>query len=578
MTVVFREIKYFWKELIGLILACIGLTAAAMALPFLMQELIDYSIPNDDTLSVITIVGSMLLFVIIELVSGLFSANFAAIISMGVARNLRQKIFHKVQGFSEEEIDKFSISSLITRTCSDIQQVQTFLAMCLSIALMAPIMCIVGLVAAILTSPDLSAILFFSIPILCIALVIIGKIALPLSNRIQKELDRINMVIREKLTGARVIRAFGTQQFEEDRFDKINTYYTKLNKKNMSVVATMLPVIILILAITVAAIMYLACEADLYETAQYSTGTVMAIISFVICIMTAVIMMTIVFLQLPRAAACAKRAKEVLKSKNLIKDAMHPKNNEMDVGYLEFKNVSFSYHNAPKPAIKNLSFKSGPGETTAIIGGTGSGKSTIINMIPRLYDCTEGEVLVDGINVKDYRLESLRLKIGFVPQKAWMFKGTIDSNISFGNDYATEEIIEGAVSTAQSLDFVLGKEKGFNEPVSQGGSNFSGGQRQRLCIARAIAKDPEIYVFDDSFSALDFKTDKMLRKALKQKTEFATTIIVAQRVSTILEADRIICIDHGEVQGIGTHEELLKTCDVYKEIVDSQMSKKEEVA
>ncbi|MDO5328965.1 MAG: ABC transporter ATP-binding protein [Coriobacteriia bacterium] len=575
MSIVFREFKYFWKQFVGLVIAVIGLTTTAMGLPYLMQALIDYSIPEEDYMSVVVVCGFMLLLVGIELLSGLFTANLAARVAMGVSRNLRGKVFHKVQGFSEAEIDAFSTSSLITRTCTDIQQIQLFLALCLSIAMMAPIMCIVGMIMAISTSPDLSAILIFSIPMLAIALVIIGRIAIPLSNRIQKKLDRINMVIREKLTGARVIRAFGTTKFEEGRFDKINVEYTKMNKKMMIVVAAMLPVIVLILALTVAALMYIACRSDYTAGIQYTTGEVMAIISYIINIMAAVILLTIVFLLLPRAAACAKRTKEVLQSENLIKDALDPKNNPDKRGYLEFKNVSFTYVGASKPAIKDLSFTSAPGETTAIIGGTGMGKSTIINMIPRLYDVSEGSILVDGVDVRDYKLDELRKKIGFVPQKACLFKGTIDSNIMFGDKEATEDAVEEAIQIAQSYDFVMEKEKGFEEPVAQGGQNFSGGQKQRLCIARAIVRKPEIYIFDDSFSALDFKTDKTLRHALKDKTKDATTVIVAQRVSTILEADRIICIDRGEVKGIGTHEELLKSCDVYKEIVESQMSKSE---
>ena len=576
MSIVFSELKKYAKQIVFLVLAVIGMTLGLLALPSLMKVIVDEAIPTKDAGYVFVVTGQMLLFVALSVFCGIITFRLSATISMGVGRNLRSAVFSKVQGLSLKEIDSFSTSSLITRTNNDITQVQTFLSLCLSIAVIAPITCICGLALSISTSRSLSSVLIIAVPLLVIALVIIGRIAIPLSVSLQTRLDTINMVIREKLTGVRVIRAFGTSDFEDARFDAINTDYTNINKKLLNVTNLLLPIITIVLSITMGLIMLTAYLGFKYENESYTTGEIIAVLGYVMQILTSVTMMTIVFLLLPRAATSASRAKEVLESVNEITNPAEPKDNSAQTGYLEFRNVSFTYAGADTPAIRGLSFLAKPGETTAIIGGTGMGKSTIVNLIPRLYDVTEGQVLVDGIDVREYDLEVLRKKIGFVPQKALLFKGTIDSNLAFGDENPTEERIEEAVKIAQSYDFVMKKEDGFASPVAQGGTNFSGGQKQRLCIARAIVRKPEIYVFDDSFSALDFKTDKSLRTALKKETgDHATTVIVAQRVSTIIDADRIIVVEKGEIAGIGTHAELLKTCDIYKEIVASQMSKEE---
>lgn len=348
-----------------------------------------------------------------------------------------------------------------------------------------------------------------------------------------------------------------------------------MNEKMQNVLALLLPIIILICGATVGAILLMSYNDIIGGDNAHTTGEIMAVAQYVMLILTSIIMLIIVILMLPRAATSAKRAKEVIESENKIKDALDPKNNTEKKGYLEFRDVSFTYAGADVPAIRGVNFKAGPGETTAIIGGTGVGKSTIINLIPRLYDVTEGQVLVDDIDVRDYKLDVLRKKIGFVPQKANLFKGTIDSNIRFGDENPTDSRVEEAVKIAQSYDFVMGKDEGFDAPVAQGGSNFSGGQKQRLAIARAVVRKPEIYVFDDSFSALDFKTDKSLRAALKGETDNATTVIVAQRINTIMEADRILVVENGEVVGMGTHKELLNSCQVYQEIAKSQLSEEE---
>lgn len=575
MKCVFRELLKYKKELVLIVLTVIGTTLCTLGLPSLLMRLIDTAIPEKNVPLVFEVGGIMLLLVVIGVFCGIATSHISAIVSMGVGRNLRSEIFRKVQYFSQTEIDKFSASSLITRTNNDITQVQTFLNQCLRIAVQAPIMCVCGIILAISSSPSLSGVLVVSIPLMAIVLIIIAKIAIPLSTKIQLKIDRINLVMREKLTGVRVIRAFGTTEFESKKFEVINRDYQKTNKKMQRTTNSVLPVLTLILSFTAAMVMLMAANQYVNKGVDYTIGEVMAIIQYIMQIMMAVIMLTLVFIMLPRAATAAARAQEVLGTEPVIKNKEHTVDNSELKGYLTFKNVSFTYPGADFPAIKNLSFEAKPGETTAIIGGTGMGKSTVVNLIPRLYDVTEGQVLVDGVDVRDYDTEVLRGKIGFVPQKAVLFSGTIDSNIAFGDENADEDRIEEAVKIAQSYDFIMKKEEGFESPISQGGTNVSGGQRQRLAIARAIVRKPEIYVFDDSFSALDFKTDKALRTALAKETDNATVVIVAQRISTIMDADRIIVIEKGEVAGMGTHKELLKTCDVYKEIVSSQMSKED---
>ncbi len=575
MKCVLRELMRYKKQVLLIVLTVFGTTMCTLGLPSLLMILIDKAIPQQDTLLVIEVGGVMLFLVVVGVLCGIATSRLSATVSMGVGKNLRSLIFRKVQYFSQTEIDKFSTSSLITRTNNDINQVQVFLNQCLRIAVQAPIMCICGIALAISSSPSLSAVLIISIPLMAAVLTIIAKIAVPLSTKIQTKMDRINLVMREKLTGVRVIRAFGTVDFETKKFEEINKDYSKTNKKLQRTTNSVMPVLTIIISLTAALVMLMAANQSVNKGIDYTIGEVMAIIQYIMQIMVAVIMLTLVFVMLPRAATAASRAQEILNTEPVIENKDVTKDNTKQQGYLTFKNVSFTYPGADVPAIKNLSFEAKPGETTAIIGGTGMGKSTIVNLIPRLYDVTEGQVLVDGVDVRDYDTAVLRNKIGFVPQKAVLFAGTIDSNIAFGDKNASEDRIEEAVKIAQSYDFVMKKEQGFNSPISQGGTNVSGGQRQRLAIARAVVRKPEIYVFDDSFSALDFKTDKALREALAKETDNATVVIVAQRISTIMEADRIIVVEKGEVAGIGTHKELLKSCEVYKEIVSSQLSKED---
>lgn len=575
MKIVFRELKRYGKQLLFLILTVIGTSACTMGWPMLLTRLVDVAIPAKDYGMVFRVCGFMLLLIGVGVLFGVLSSQLSSNISMGVARNLRSQVFDKVVHFSEEQCDHFSISSLITRTNNDITQVQVFLNQCLMQALSAPVLCICGIVLSVSQSPSLSSVLLVAIPVMVAAVLLIGRIVMPLATKMQKTVDMLNLVTRESLTGARVIRAFGTMGFEKERFDRVNQEYKKTSKKNQNMLGLLMPVLTVILALTAALVMYLAVVNHAYDGIDYTTGEVMAIVSYVMVIMSAVIMLTLVFILLPRASSSANRVREVLESESGLKEPEKAARQGKEKATLEFRNVSFTYPGSDRPALVNLSFRAKPGETTAIIGGTGMGKTTIVNLIPRLYDATEGQVLVDGVDVKEYKLEDLRRKIGFVPQKAVLFTGTIDSNVGFGREGASEDDIEAAVAVAQSTDFVMKKEEGFASHVAQGGSNFSGGQKQRLAIARAVVRDSEIYVFDDSFSALDFRTDKALRAALHEKTRngSATVVIVAQRISTIMDADRIIVVENGEIRGIGKHEELLKNCDVYREIAESQLGK-----
>ena len=575
MKIVFQELGQFKKKLILLILSVVCMTVCMMGWPILLGRLIDVAIPQEDYAVVFRVCGIMLLLIGAGLFFGIESSRFSADISMGVARNLRSKVFTKVTHFTEAQCDKFSISSLINRTNNDVNQLQLFLNQCLAMALAAPIMCIIGLVMSLTQSPSLSVVMIIAIPVAVLIVFLVGRKAMPLAEQIQEHIDELNLVTRENLTGARVIRAFGTTEFEKKRFDKVNASYRKLNMKSQNLMNLLIPLLVALLGLTAAAIMYLAVMNHAYENIDYTTGEVMALVSYVMQIMAAVVMMTVVFILLPRASSSANRVKEVLESESSMVFKAQTAVEPTQKGTLEFRNVSFTYEGSEQPALVDLSFKALPGETTAIIGGTGMGKSTIVNLIPRLFDATEGQVLVDGVDVRDYKLSELREKIGFVPQKSVLFSGTIDSNIAFGREGATEADIEEAARTAQSIDFITQKADGFASHVAQGGSNFSGGQKQRLAIARAMVRKPEVYVFDDSFSALDFKTDKALRTALHEQTKNgeATVVIVAQRISTIMDADRIIVIDRGEIMGIGKHQELLRNCPVYREIAISQLGK-----
>ncbi|MBC5709234.1 ABC transporter ATP-binding protein [Hungatella sp. L12] len=575
MKKMYKELFLFKWALLLLILTVIGSVAANLALPMYLSEVINTAIPAGDKVRIVSIGGTMLLFVLLGVLCSVGTGFFASLASVGFGRNVRSRIFRKVQYYSQTEFDGFSTSSLITRTNNDVVQVQTFMNMLLKVCLMAPIMCIGGVVLALAKSVTMSMILIVSLPVMIAFVLIIARLASPLSRKMQEKLDEINLVTREKLTGIRVARAFGTEQFEEERFRRVNDEFMVNTVRMNSVMGIMIPGLSLILYATMVALIAFGGYQIINVHTAIPIGDIIAVIQYVMQIMMSVMMLSMIFVMYPRAAVSAGRINEVLDTVPVVADCDGAVTETGIKGYVSFRDVTFTFPNAEAPALEHISFDSSPGEVTAVIGSTGSGKSTLVNLIPRFYDVQEGEILVDGVNVKEMSLETLRGKIGLVPQKAFLFRGTIAENVGYGQEEPNQANVEHAVMTAQSYDFVTAKEGGFDAPISQGGANVSGGQRQRLAIARAIARKPEIYIFDDSFSALDYKTDAALRKALLSEAKEATVILVAQRVSTIKNADRILVLEDGRCVGQGRHEELMKSCEVYREIVYSQLTQEE---
>lgn len=499
---------------------------------------------------------------------------FASRIAAGVSKVLRRDVFKKVESFSNSEFDKFSTASLITRTTNDITQIQTVLVFAVRMICYAPIMAIGATIMAAGKSKSMSWIIVLGAVVLIGLISIIYAIAMPKFKLVQKLVDKINLITRENLSGMMVIRAFGTQKFEEDRFEKANSDLTKVNLFVNRVIVFMMPAMMFIMNSINLLVVWNG--AHQIAASNMQVGDMMAFMQYAIQVIMSFLMISIMFILIPRASVSAERISEVLETEPIIKDKSNPvKLSDDHSGTVEFKNVSFKYSDAAEYVLKDINFISRPGETTAFIGSTGSGKSTLINLIPRFYDVTEGEILLDGIDIRDISQHDLRENIGYVPQKGILFSGDIASNLRYGDKNSTDEDIRKAADIAQATDFIESTEGGFNNPISQGGTNVSGGQKQRLSIARALVKKAKVYIFDDSFSALDFKTDAMLRKALREYTTNSTVLIVAQRVSTIMSADQIIVLDKGHMVGKGTHEELLKTCETYQEIATSQLSKEE---
>ncbi|MEO2506760.1 ABC transporter ATP-binding protein [Clostridium paraputrificum] len=514
--------------------------------------------------------GIALLSAIATIVVGFLGARVAATLG----RNLRSKVFNKVMSFSNTEMDKFSTASLITRSTNDIQQVQMLMVMMLRVVIYSPIIAIGGIIKVTKTNTSMTWIIAVAVIAILSLVMILFIVVMPKFKVVQKLVDRVNLVIREILTGIPVIRAFSTQKYEEKRFDKANLDLTKTNIFVNRVMACMMPAMMLVMNGISVLIMWNGAHG--VDSGAMQVGDMMAFIQYTMQIIMSFLMISAISIMLPRAAVCVQRVDEVISTDLIIEDKEQTENFKEDKkGYIEFNNVSFKYPNAEEDVLSDISFVAKPGETTAFIGSTGSGKSTLINLIPRFYDVTEGSIKVDGVDVRNVSQHDLREKIGYVPQKGILFSGTIDSNLRYGREEATDVEIVRAAEIAQAIDFISSKPERFETEISQGGTNVSGGQKQRLSIARAIAKNPEIYIFDDSFSALDFKTDSALRKALKQETSDSTVLIVAQRISTILHADQIIVLDEGKVVGKGTHNELLKNCEVYKQIALSQLSKEE---
>lgn len=525
--------------------------------------------------------GYMLACAFGSLVAAVVTGYITSKISSNFSKNIRKKIFTKVENLAMQEIKQFSTNSLITRTTNDVTQIEMLIAMGMQLLIKAPITAIWAVTKILNKSWQWSTITAIAVAVLMTAIAILMVIVLPRFRRVQKLIDKLNGVTRENLTGIRVVRAFNAEQYQEDKFNVANNNLTNQQLFNQSVFSIMQPLMYLIMNSVTLAIYFVGAmlikEAGIVDKIVLF-GNMVVFSSYAMQVIMSFLMLAFIFMMLPRAQVSAKRINEVLDTQISIKDGKINSKTTDEVGTVEFKNVSFKYPDADEYLLKDISFKANKGDTVAFIGSTGSGKSTLINLVPRFYDATEGEVLVDGINVKEYTQEYLHNKIGYVPQKAVMFNGTVSSNVAYGDngkEKATEEQIKKAVEVAQGKEFVEKMDDKYESHIAQGGTNVSGGQKQRLAIARAIARDPEIYIFDDSFSALDYKTDSVLRKELKKYTKDATSLIVAQRIGTIMNADQIIVLDEGVVVGKGTHKELLKNCEVYKQIALSQLSEKE---
>ena len=518
--------------------------------------------------------GKMLFMALIIMMAAISVTFLSARVAASLGHDLRNSIYRKVMSFSSREYHKFSTASLITRSTNDVQQVQMVMAMIFRIVLYAPILGIGGVIRVLQTDASMTWILGVAVVLILAVIILLFMIAMPKFTKLQTLIDKLNLVSREILTGIPVIRAFSREKHEEERFEEANKTLTKTNLFVNRCMTFMMPVMMLIMNGVSVLIIYSGSHA--VDNGTMQVGNVMAFIQYAMQIIMSFLMITAMSIMLPRANVAALRIDEILKTEVSIKDPENPEHTKEEAkGTVEFNHVSFAYPEAGENVLTDIHFKAKKGETVAIIGSTGSGKSTLVNLIPRFYDVTEGSVSVDGVDVRDMSQKELRDCIGYVPQKGVLFSGTIDSNIRYGKTDISEEEVKTAARIAQAQDFIEEKPKGYHSPIAQGGTNVSGGQKQRLSIARAIAKKPEIFIFDDSFSALDFKTDSRLRSALKEHTKDATTIIVAQRISTILHADRIIVLDDGHMAGMGTHAELMKNCEVYRQIAMSQLSEEE---
>ena len=575
MLKLFRHLRPYTVAILITLTLVFANSLAELSLPKMMSRIVDEGIAQGDIDLIWRIGGTMLLLALAGVIANVTAGFLAARSAMGFGRDLRSRVFARVSSFSLREMDRFGASSLITRTTNDITQVQQLVFMMQRMMAAAPMMAIGGIVMALNTEPKLSWILLVIIPIMTIAIILLALKGVPLFKSIQKKLDSLNRVMRENLSGIRVVRAFDRVEYEKKRFDLANSDLTATTLKVNKLMAFLFPFIMLMMNITTIMIVWFGGLAIGEGTVKI--GSLMAFIQYAMQIMFSVIMLSVIFIMVPRASASATRINEVLDVDPEIKDPASPKKPGTMTGTLEFKNVSFSYDGAAEPVIKDLSFIARPGTTTAIIGGTGSGKSTIINLIARFYDVGSGSITVDGIDVRELSQHDLRSALGLATQRPILFSGTVADNLRFGQQDAGDELLARAAETAQATAFIAEKEGGMDAAIAQGGVNVSGGQKQRLAIARALARKPKIFLFDDSFSALDFKTDARLRSALRKETKDATVIIVAQRVGTIRDADQIIVIDEGRMVGKGTHTELMQGCTVYKEIVASQLSAEEAV-
>ena len=563
-----------YKKLLFADFICVfGFILIELGLPTILARMIDKGIIPRDMDYIYQQGIWMVVITIIGVAMNILLGYFGARITTNIVRDIRDDLFEKIQTFSHSEYESIGVSSLITRTTNDAYQIMLFMGNILRLGFMTPVMFIASLYMVMRTSPSLGMYVLGALPFLLLAVVGIARLSEPLSKKQQKNLDGINGILRENLSGLRVIRAFVNEKFEESRCNKVNETYTKSSKSLFRLMAAAQPGFFFLFNIVMVLIIWSGTVQ--ISHGDLEVGNLIAFIEYIFHALFSFMLFASVFMMYPRAAVSASRIQEALDMEPAIREE-EGVTETATKGYLEFKNVTFAYPgHAESPVIRNVSFKASPGETVAFIGSTGSGKSTLIQLIPRFYDVSEGEILIDGVNVKEYKLSALRNKIGYIPQKALLFTGTIADNLRYGKEDATLEEMERAIDIAQATEFVSQKPQGYDEPLSEGGTNFSGGQKQRLAIARAIIRNPEIYIFDDSFSALDYQTDANLRARLKKETTESTVLIVAQRVGTIMHADRIVVLNEGDVVGIGTHRELLETCPIYYDIAASQLSEEE---
>lgn len=588
MFKIFRHLKPYIGWLLAAVALIIGQVFAELALPDYMSDIINNGLTYEvnaagelvqvaDIGYILQKGGMMMLLSLAASAAAILICFISSKISMGFGRKVRSSLFQKVETFSLKEVDKFGTASLITRNTNDVTQMQNFIVMAIRILAMAPFMFGIALYKMISKSTATAPVLYMSIPLILITIFVIGLLVSPLFKKMQKKVDHLTMVTRENLTGVRVIRAFNKQESQTKKFAKANKEVTQISLKASRMMSIMMPAIQFIMNLSMVGIVFLAAKG--IENGDGNVGAMMASMTYIMNIMMSLIMVTMVFVQIPRASASAQRINEVLDTKPAIGSPAQPVRPEERRGLVEFRNVDFSYADSSSPdfekVLSDINFTARPGETTAIIGSTGSGKSTILNLIPRFYDASAGQILVDGTDVREMDPAELRARIGFVPQKALLFTGTIRDNMKYGKADATDEEIMNACEIAQATEFIENTEARLDTEVAQGGNNFSGGQKQRLSIARALVKRPEIYVFDDSFSALDFKTEAKLQQALRREVGDATVIIVAQRISSIMNADNILVIDEGKIVAQGKHRELLENSEVYREIAESQLSEEE---
>lgn len=573
MLKLLKYLKPYTWQLIILVAMTTLQVAVTLTLPDYMAKIINQGIVGQDSHLIWSTGVIMLVIALAGAVCTIIVSYFAAKIAAGFSRDVRELTFEKIESFSLAEFNSFSTASLITRSTNDIQQIQMVVVMLLRLALMAPITGVWAIIKAYHDAPSMTWIMALAVGILLTVIGVVFAIALPKFKKLQKLVDRLNLVTREILTGIRVIRAFNTEAPEEKKFDAANVDLTRVNLFVNRLMVFMMPIMMLIMNATSLGIVWIG--AHRIDAGTLNIGNMMAFMQYAMQVIFAFLMISIIFIMVPRASVSGQRIAEVLATVPVIKDPAKPKSPKSKRGLVEFDRVTFSYTGADAPVLKDLSFTAKPGEVTAFVGSTGSGKSTLINLIPRFYDVSEGTVRIDDIDVREYRLEDLYAKIGYVPQRGVLFSGSVASNVKYGDPGASNEEVKRAVTIAQAQNFVEKLPGAYEAPVAQGGTNISGGQKQRLSIARAIIRKPEIYIFDDSFSALDFKTDADLRAALAKETSGATVLIVAQRIGTIMSADKIIVLDEGRIVGQGTHRELLKTCPVYKEIASSQLSDEE---